>query len=190
MPRTTAAELDPEARPGRHRRLIIGLAVVFAAAAVAAGIAAARNGEPALTSRAWGEAPGFSLPSVREGEGTVSLERFQGRPVVLNFFASWCVPCQKELPAFDKVAQRTRGRVAFVGVTFNDDQPSARGMLDQTGVRYPAGFDARSKVATDYGLRGMPTTYFISAKGELLERAEKPLTEGQLNDILDRLFDV
>jgi cytochrome c biogenesis protein CcmG, thiol:disulfide interchange protein DsbE len=190
MPRTTAAELDPEARPGRHRRLIIGLAVVLAAAAVAAGVAAARSGKPGPTSKAWGPAPKFSLPALREGEHKVSLEDFRGRPVVLNFFASWCDPCQRELPAFNRAAQRYRGKVAFVGVTFNDDRPSARSILDKTGIRYPAGFDAKSEVATHYGLRVMPTTYFISAKGELVERAERELTEAQLDDVLGRLFDV
>jgi cytochrome c biogenesis protein CcmG, thiol:disulfide interchange protein DsbE len=191
MPRPSAAELDAEARPGRsRRRLMIGLAAVFTAAALAAGIAAARNGQSGPTSKAWGPAPKFSLPALREGEPTVSLEDFRGRPLVLNFFASWCDPCQRELPAFNRAAQRYQGKVAFVGVTFNDDRPSARSILDKTGVHYPAGFDAKSEVATDYGLRVMPTTYFISAKGKLIERAERELTEGQLTDVLDRLFDV
>jgi cytochrome c biogenesis protein CcmG/thiol:disulfide interchange protein DsbE len=128
---------------------------------------------------------------VREGEPAVSLQRFRGRPVVLNFFASWCTPCQRELPAFQRAAQRYDGRVAFVGVTFNERLPAdARDMLDRAGVRYPAAFDAKSEVAVDYGLRGMPTTYFISADGQLLERAEKELTENQISDILGRLFDV
>lgn len=189
MSKPPAAEPEPQA-PRSRRRLIIAVAVLTVGVALAAGIGAARSGQPGPTTKAWGAAPDFSLPSVREGEPTVSLERFRGRPVVLNFFASWCVPCQKELPAFQRAAQRYEGKVAFVGVTFNDNLPGAREMLEQTGVHYPSGFDAKSEVAVDYGLRGMPTTYFISADGRLLERGEKELTEAQLADVLGRLFDV
>jgi cytochrome c biogenesis protein CcmG/thiol:disulfide interchange protein DsbE len=189
MPKPPAAELEPQA-PRSRRRLIIAVATLIAGVALAAGIGAARSGQPGPTTKAWGAAPGFSLPSVREGEPAVSLQRFRGRPVVLNFFASWCAPCQRELPAFQRAAQRYGGRVDFVGVTFNDAREDARGMLDRAGVRYPAAFDAESEVAVDYGLRGMPTTYFISADGKLLERAEKELTESQISDIVGRLFDV
>lgn len=189
MSKAVAAEPEPQA-PRSRRPLVLALVALTAAVVLAAGIGAARSGRSGPTSKAWGEAPNFSLPSVREGEPAVSLERFRGRPVVLNFFASWCAPCQRELPAFDRAAERYEGRVAFVGVTFNDDQRSARDMLDKTGVRYPAGFDPKSEVAVDYGLRGMPTTYFVSADGKLLERAERELTEGQLADVLRRLFEV
>jgi len=191
MPKPPAAELEPPApRAPSRRRLIIAVATLIAAVALAAGIAAARSGQAGPTSKARGAASEFSLPSVREGEPAVSLERFRGRPLVLNFFASWCDPCRRELPAFQRSAQRYEGKVAFAGVTFNDDLPGARAMLERAGVRYPAGFDAKSEVAVDYGLRVMPTTYFISAEGKLLERGERELTEGQLADILGRLFDV
>jgi cytochrome c biogenesis protein CcmG/thiol:disulfide interchange protein DsbE len=191
MPESAAELESPDGGRARsRRRLVFAVAVLTAAIAVAAGIGAARSESGRLTTKAWGAAPKFSLPSVREGEPAVSLERFRGRPLVLNFFASWCDPCQRELPAFQRAAQRYEGRVAFVGVTFNDNQAGAKAMLEKTGVRYPAGFDAKSEVAVDYGLRVMPTTYFISAKGELLERGERELSEGQLDDIIGRLFDV
>jgi cytochrome c biogenesis protein CcmG/thiol:disulfide interchange protein DsbE len=191
MPETPATESEPPVPRTRSRRRLIAAAGTFTlAVAVAAGIGAARSGPAGPTSKARGGAVEFSLPSVREGEPEVSLARFRGRPLVLNFFASWCDPCQRELPAFQRVAERYKGRVAFVGVTYNDNQPGARAMLERAGVSYPAGFDAKSQVAVDYGLRVMPTTYFISPKGELLERGERELTEDQLEEVIARLFDV
>lgn len=135
-----------------------------------------------------GAAKIFSLDDVRPGHPPVRLLDFQGKPVVLNFFGSWCSPCLREMPDFQAVSERYHGRVAFVGVTVSDTRPEAEAVLKRTGVTYPAGFDPESKVALAYGLTGMPTTVFISSKGRVLERAEGELTEPQLEKILERLY--
>ena len=135
-------------------------------------------------------APAFSLGSVDKAKPDVSLSDFAGKPVVLNFFGSWCAPCLRELPDFQAVSERYQGKVAFVGIAVEDTRKGAADILDKTGVTYPAAFDAESDTLIDYAIRGMPTTVFISSDGKLLERAERALSESQLEAIIERLFAV
>jgi cytochrome c biogenesis protein CcmG/thiol:disulfide interchange protein DsbE len=134
-------------------------------------------------------APDFKLENVRRGETPVSLTEYRGRPVVLNFFASWCVPCRREMPSFEAVHQRLGRRVAFVGVNHQDQRPGALDVLEETGVSYPAGFDPTGSVAAAYGLYGMPTTVFISPEGRVLERHTGELSAQVLEGTIRRLFD-
>ena len=188
-PTDLAAVADDE--PRRRRRLLwlVG-AVVLVAGSVWGAFATADDlaKSDEKTVKLAGAAKIFSLEEVRPGRAPVRLLDFQGKPVVLNFFGSWCAPCLREMPDFQAVSQRYHGKVAFVGVTFSDTRPQAEEVLERTGVTYPAGFDPENKVAMAYGLRRMPTTVFISPKGTLLERAEGELNEPQLEKILERLY--
>jgi thiol-disulfide isomerase/thioredoxin len=191
--RQDLAELDlaQEDAPRRRRRLLWLLgAVVLVGGSVGVAFATADDlAKPdRKTMKLAGAAKIFSLEDVRPGRPAVRLLDFQGKPVVLNFFGSWCPPCLREMPDFQAVAQRYKGRVAFVGVTFSDTRPQAEAVLRRTGVTYPAAFDPENKVALAYGLTGMPTTVFISPEGKLLERAQGELNEPQLKKILDRLY--
>lgn len=134
------------------------------------------------------KAPGFSLPSLRDEATTISLADYRGQPVVLNFWASWCVPCKKELPAFQKVSEATRGQVAFLGVDHQDGRQGALRMLEETGVEYPSAFDPGGSLAERYRLFGMPSTVFISADGRILESRTGELTEEELIARIERLF--
>ncbi|MGH8993259.1 MAG: TlpA family protein disulfide reductase [Acidimicrobiia bacterium] len=140
------------------------------------------------TAELTGAAKIFTLEEVREGRPPVRLLDFQGMPVVINFFGSWCPPCLREMPDFQAVAEQHKGKVAFIGVTVSDTRPQAEEVLRRTGVTYPAGFDPENKVALAYGVSGMPTTMFISPSGKLLERAQGELNERQLEKILERLY--
>jgi len=179
-----------EARP-RRRRFAWGVAgaVVLAAVSVAVAVATSDNLEKTPgTIKLAGGAKLFVLEDVRPGHPAVDLSKLAGQPVVLNFFGSWCPPCIRELPAFEAVSQRFKGRVAFVGVTFNDTREAARGVLERSGVTYPAGYDPRNDVAFDYGLVGMPTTVFISPEGNQVERRDGEFSEVQLEATINRLF--
>ncbi len=125
---------------------------------------------------------------MREGAPPVSLAALSGKPVVMNFFAAWCAPCVKELPAFQTVAQETEGEVAFVGINHQDSRRAAQELLVETGVEFPAGYDPDGNVARAYGLRGMPTTVFISAGGRILERRNGEMSGGELRSAIDRHF--
>jgi thiol-disulfide isomerase/thioredoxin len=163
------------------------LVAVFVAGCVTLVVVYANQDPKTKTIKLTGNAATFRLGDVRTGRREVDLEAFRGKPVVLNFFGSWCTPCQRELPDFQAVSKRYR-KVAFVGVTYNDTRPGARKMLSGSGVTYPAAFDPHNEVALDYAIRAMPTTVFISPSGRLIERAERALTEPQLDTILRRLF--
>lgn len=149
---------------------------------VVVGLVAARGGGDV-------QAKGFDLPRLN-GDGHVSLASVRGQPVVVNFFASWCVPCRKEMPALQAVAAKVQGRVAFLGVDHQDDRSGALQLLADTGVQYPTGYDPDGKVATSYGLFGMPTTLFVAPDGRLLEKHTGELSQAQLEESISRLFGV
>jgi hypothetical protein len=86
------------------------------------------------------------------------------------------------------MAERYKGRVHFVGITFNDRRKEAANVVERTGVGYPAAFDPSSDVAVDYAVRVMPTTFFLGADGNLIERKDGEISEVQLRTVIDRLF--
>lgn len=185
--------MDPVPEPvPRRRRRHLWLVGALLLVAGSVGVAFATSDDLAKpdrkTTKLAGAAKIFSLEDVRPGHPPVRLLDFQGKPVVLNFFGSWCSPCLREMPDFQAVSEKYKGKVAFIGVTFSDTRPQAEEVLRRTGVTYPAAFDPENKVALAYALTGMPTTLFISPKGELLERAQGELNERQLQTILERLY--
>jgi cytochrome c biogenesis protein CcmG, thiol:disulfide interchange protein DsbE len=103
--------------------------------------------------------PGFALP-----------EDLRGRPLVLNVWASWCVPCRKEMPAFQSVYLQARGRVGFLGVDFLDEEGAARRLAADTGVTYPLAADPKGTETAKLGVTALPTTVFFSADGVLRGR--------------------
>lgn len=133
-------------------------------------------------------APPWSLPELAHPGEVVSLAGFRGRPVVVNFWASWCPPCRKEMPALAAAARRLAGKVDFVGVDTNDSRPAALAFAAKTGVAYPLGFDPHGNLASTYGVYGLPTTFFVSAQGRLLGRQVGAMTEGRLDQLLTKLF--
>jgi len=156
---------------------------LLALAGVATGVAVTRTGGGA--GLVGDPAPSFSLPEVRPPGATVALT--PGRPTVVNFFASWCIPCRAELPVLEQASRRTAGAVSFVGVDVNDSRSAASDLLAAAGVTFPAGYDPDRTVAGHYRLQGMPTTVFIDAGGRVAEVARGGLTAADLDRRLDRL---
>lgn len=100
------------------------------------------------------------------GEQT-DLTAYRGRPVVLNFFASWCVPCVTEMPAFEAVHQQLGDQVAFVGLATRDERDKTEELVEQTGVTYDLGRDPRGDVLVALGGTNLPTTVLIDADGNV-----------------------
>jgi cytochrome c biogenesis protein CcmG, thiol:disulfide interchange protein DsbE len=103
--------------------------------------------------------PAFALP-----------EALRGRPLVLNVWASWCIPCRKEMPAFQSVYLRARGTVGFLGVDYLDEADAARRLAAETGVTYPLAADPKGTEVGKFGVTALPTTLFFSADGVLRGR--------------------
>jgi len=113
-------------------------------------------------------APAFSLKRV-DSPGTLDLASLRGRPVVLNFWASWCVPCKGEAPMLESAWRQYRKQgLVFLGVDYHDVTGDARTFLAHHGVTYPTVQDGSGKIADSYGVSAVPETYFINRKGRLV----------------------
>lgn len=122
-------------------------------------------------------APPFSLVDL-DGK-TVKLEALRGRPVVLNFWATWCQPCILEHPVFEAGARRFGDQVAFLGVVYQDDPLRIRSFQAQNGSWGLTLVDPGSSVAIAYGVYGVPETYLIDAEGVIVEKYAYPLMDAR-----------
>jgi len=179
----TAVPLPRVLRARVPRRLLVA---ALAAAGAATTVGVTTGGDPvSAPALAGSPAPRFSIGDVRSPGTTVALPT--ATPVVVNFFASWCVPCREELPLLERVSRREAGTVAFVGVDVNDSRSKAAALLEATGVTFPAGYDPDRAVATGYRLRGMPTTVFVDAGGRVADVAHGRLSAADLDRRLAHL---
>jgi len=115
-----------------------------------------------------GPAPNFSLRRI-DGAGKLDLASLRGKPVVLNFWASWCVPCKGEAKLLEQAWRQYKGSgVVFVGVDYHDVKSDARTFLTHHGITYPIVQDGSGMIGDRYGLTGVPETYFIDRRGRLV----------------------
>lgn len=182
-----------DAPPPRHRawrRLL--LAAALAGLALTATLITIQNSadtSPTALRRGDGkQAPAFQLPDLRNPQHTIELADFSGRLVVLNFWASWCVPCRREMAAFQALHDQLGDQVAFVGIDHQDGRSPALDLLTETGVTYPTAHDPAGDVAQAYGLYGMPTTVFISSTGERLATRTGEIRADELERTIRQLL--
>jgi cytochrome c biogenesis protein CcmG, thiol:disulfide interchange protein DsbE len=171
--------------------LVIGLLALLAWATLAAG-----KGGSLVAQIAGGEAPtapGFELEVIwpraetwpRElrhaiADGKLSLAELRGRPVVLNFWASWCVPCRDEAPILNASARAHRGEVVFVGIDVQDLRSDALSFLHEFDVAYVSVRDEADETYRAYGLTGVPETYYVSADGRILAHSLGAISRSSL----------
>lgn len=126
---------------------------------------------------------------VAASRDTISLEQHEGEIVVLNFFASWCLACRTEHGVLNRGAERYRDEgVRFYGVVYQDTPENALRWIERMGgATYPALLDSASRTAIDYGLYGVPETFFIARDGKLARKHVGPLTDEALERILSDL---
>lgn len=147
------------------------------------------------------QAPLFSLPVLTSGEtslasftpaagDTIKLRELAGKVVVVNFFASWCLPCRAEHEALSEGARYYRDKpTQFVGVVYLDE-PAAitRWIADMGGMTYPSVTDADSRTAIDYGVYGVPETYIIDPEGRVAYKQLGPITSAILHRVIDSVL--
>ncbi len=119
-----------------------------------------------------------------DGE-TATLADFEGEPLVVNFFASWCGPCRAELPDFERVHQANIGEVRFVGINHDFEEQTWRSFVQETEISFETVFQPQTEIWTALDAKGTPATAFISADGELMELWTGVLTEERLQELID-----
>ena len=114
-----------------------------------------------------------------------TLGDLRGKPVAVNFWASWCEPCRKEAPALTHVARSLDGRARVVGVNWTDSADAARSWVDDHRWTFPNLRDADGTVGSDYGLSGLPTTFIIDSQGRIDDVLLGPQSESTLREALE-----
>ena len=133
-------------------------------------------------------APAPTLVGTTLGGQAFDLSSLAGRWVFVNFFASWCPPCQQEEPDLVAFAfqHRAPGDAALVGVVYDDAASSAKNFLLQSGATWPALDDPNGSIALAYGVRGPPETFLVSPNGIVVAHFDGPLTTASLDYWLER----
>ncbi len=187
-------QVDKRPPLGRWRRWrLAGTAIAVSALVVGALVAYLSHSGTgvayALIDRTDRPAPTFSLPEVLVPSRQLTLTDFRGRPLVLNFWASWCYACQTEMPLLESAYRSARGAVQFIGVDTDDTRRAAAAFLARTHVSYVSLFMPRpGPVSNAYQLVGLPITVFISAGGRVLGRHVGQLNAPTLRVALDLAF--
>jgi cytochrome c biogenesis protein CcmG/thiol:disulfide interchange protein DsbE len=167
------------------RRFTFILALGIVAALMAIGVYQWRLGPPDRGALAGEIAPLFALPSFRGT--TLRLEDYRGKPVVLNFWASWCAPCRAEAATLARVATAQGEAVTFIGVNVRDRESDARAYLAEYGISYPTVRDVDGAVEPLYASVGIPFSVFISADGVIERTWIGPLDEQHLLAFVEEL---
>jgi cytochrome c biogenesis protein CcmG/thiol:disulfide interchange protein DsbE len=172
----------------RHK-VITGSIAVFIAAVIAvslltSGTATTPDGSAASAGAAGLPngtiAAGFTLSALGQPGQRVSLSQYQGKPVIINFWASWCAPCQQETPLLASWYKQQHGHVALLGLDENDIAADAIKFADAKGVSYPIGFDPNVTVAPAYNVDGLPQTFFLNAEHRIVDHVLGAVTKAEL----------
>jgi cytochrome c biogenesis protein CcmG, thiol:disulfide interchange protein DsbE len=198
------AATQSDDRPAGQRRSPLRLALQFAALALVAGLlallvwrmVASSRGAELVSRMRHGKkpaAPAFVLPVIWPhaetwprslhpalADSKIALADLRGHPVVLNIWASWCIPCKKEAPELAASARAHAGRVAFLGLDVQDFKSDARRFLGRYDARYVSVRDGSGATGDAYGITGVPETYWIDAHGRIVDHYPGQISRQQL----------
>jgi cytochrome c biogenesis protein CcmG/thiol:disulfide interchange protein DsbE len=165
-------------------RLSVAVGLVLLALLAYGFLSASGGGRP----RRGEPVPDFTLVLLDGSE--ISLDDLRGQVVVLNFWASWCSPCQREAPALQRVWETYRDRgVVFVGVTYHDVEGASLAFIQEYGITYANGVDEKGRISRDYGVTAVPETFIIDRDGLLawfqIGEVQEATLVRQLEELLD-----
>ncbi len=182
-------DLKRQGRLAAFRRIGFWLAGIAAVVAIVFFVVQGTGGGVSVAGNLQdgGKLESFSLPRL-EGSGTVTYASLQDKPLVLNFFASWCPFCISEMPAFEQVHQSLGSRVQFLGVSQSDGKQASSNLAHQTGITYSTAIDAQGSLFRAFGGSGMPVTVFIRPGGQIAEIHTGALDQATLSSLIQRYF--
>ncbi|MGZ4162962.1 MAG: redoxin domain-containing protein [Tumebacillaceae bacterium] len=142
---------------------------------------------PAVSPLQGGLAPDFSLEDT-QGQAH-KLSEFRGKPVMINFWASWCGYCRKEMPDLNLANMKYKGNLQIIGINIADQDSfdDSTAFLKKYGVQYPNLFDRSGYVSEQYKVKVLPTTLLIDQKGVIVERIQGPLTLDKLGQLMHKV---
>ena len=171
----------------RVRSLTIVTGLILVAAASVLAMLAARRAAPDEPTSTTAD---FALPHLLRNGETVTLSDYDGQPIIVNFFASWCVPCREEMPALEAVYRKHRENgLAVIGVGTRDGERPLMGFALSTGVTFPVVWDGLGEVAATYRVWGIPTTHFIDRAGNIQKTVTGALKLEQLEEQIRVIID-
>jgi cytochrome c biogenesis protein CcmG, thiol:disulfide interchange protein DsbE len=167
-----------DARPGRVQRVaqlaaLIGVAALLGLLIWKVAFGRTTGAADELAAGKLVHAPAFTLDRL-DRDGQLGVGDLRGKAVVVNFWASWCVPCRDEAPVLQKTYERYRDQgLVVLGVDVNDFRQDARRFMKRYGLSYPVVYDGKGSTVGKWGVRGFPETFFVDRTGKLVgERIE------------------
>jgi cytochrome c biogenesis protein CcmG/thiol:disulfide interchange protein DsbE len=155
--------------PAHHRTAVLRYVLTFGGIVAVVGLLAygfTTDPRKIPSTLVGSQAPDFEL-RLLDGR-VVRLSGFRGRAVFLNFWASWCPPCRAEARLLEEAWRQVKDReIVFLGVNIQDTDEGARRFIEEFGITYPNGRDPQSRIAIDYGVYGIPETFFIDREGRI-----------------------
>lgn len=152
-------------------------------------VAGQANGDSAVVGQeAAAESTVPAVTLVDFDDNPVALADYLGKPLVINFWASWCVPCLAEMPGFERIYQNRKADIEFLGINLQDEPAAAQDVIRQTGITYPVARDTDGAAFVAFRGRGMPTTVLVSADGRVLESITGGISAATLDAMIVSVF--